>query len=214
MSDFTGAPTLAANLATVSGDAIKKSSPLLSLIIAAIAFSMYIVGFVIDNKCVKKKGYKETHRAMKWVLALGLCSLITMLLTILIASTGKNTGTLLSNIDPKLAQAAAIVTFICTMVGSSYGIWASLKCEDRLRKTRLGFHIVSIVAALIGVMVSSGAAKKAYGYTGTKLGSARAYVAAQKAAARAYAAQTREALAAKAENIRQAAAREPLVTQV
>ena len=198
MSDYT----LRQNFATVSRNAIKNSSPLLSLIIAAIAFSMYIVGFVIDNKCVKDKGVKNkgneaTYRAMKWVLALGLCSLITTFLIILIASTGK--GSMDKGISPRLTLAAAIITFICTMVGSSYGIWASLKCDDNLRKTRLGFHIVSIVAALIGVMVSSGAAKKAYGYAGGKLSSASAYAAGKQAAAR-------EALAERAGAIRTAQA--------
>ena len=164
---------------------IAESSPVIPLIVAAISFSMYIVGFVIDNKCVKNKGYEKTYRAMKWVLALGLTSLITMFLTILIASTGKGK----ININPRLSLAAGIVTFICTIVGSGYGIWASIKCEDKLKQTRLGFHITAIVFALGGVMLANKESiktygKKAYTYAGNRAAAAQRYASDQATAAR------------------------------
>ena len=167
-----------ANLSLVGGEGVKKASPFLALVISAIAFSMYIVGFVIDNKCVKNKGNEKTYRAMKWVLALGLCSLITMFLTILIASTGKPK----MNIDPRLLLAAGIVTFICTIVGSGYGIWASLKCEDKLKRTRLGLHIFAIVFALGGVIYAN--KKSVMEYGSPKLASAREFGGRQATAAR------------------------------
>ena len=181
---------LSANLALLGKVGLKKSSPFLALTAAVMSFSMYIVAFVIDNKCVKNKGNEKTYRAMKWVLALGLTALITMFLTILLASTGKGK----MEIDPRLAFAAGIVTFICTIIGSGYGIWASLKCEDKLKKTRLGLHITSIVFALLSVMLAYSKSDKTYGrqaintaskYTGRQSAAFKAAVAARAQAVRA-----------------------------
>ena len=137
---------------------------------------------------------------MKWVLALGLCSLITMFLTILIASTGKGK----MDIDPRLQVAAGVVTCICTIIGSGYGSWASVKCEDKLRKTRLGFHITAIVLSVVALVIANKKAINAYGskasgYVARKTKAARRYAANKQAAARG-------ALAQRAQLIRQAQA--------
>ena len=168
--------SLSDNIALLGLQGAKKSSPVVALVVAAISFSMYIVGFVVDNKCVKNKGNEKTYRAMKWVLALGLCSLITMFLTILIASSGK--GQLEKGISSRLKLAAGIVTFICTIVGSGYGIWASLKCEDKLKRTRLGLHITAIVFALLAVLLANREVVKKVGT------SARSYADRQATSAR------------------------------
>jgi uncharacterized membrane protein YhaH (DUF805 family) len=137
----------AANAAKRAGRVASAYSP---MFVALIPVVMYFIALFVDNQCVKDDQPK-TFKTMQWLLTIILTILITLIATILMASRD---GT----VSLGLKKGAAILTALCSLIGSSYGIWATMKCDSAskpIKNTRIAFYAISMLIAIPFALLST-----------------------------------------------------------
>jgi cytochrome bd-type quinol oxidase subunit 2 len=137
----------AAKAAKRAGKVASAYSP---MFVALIPVVMYFIALFVDNQCVKDDQPK-TFKTMQWLLTIILTILITLIATILMASRD---GT----VSLGLKKGAAILTALCSLIGSSYGIWATMKCDSAskpIKNTRIAFYSISMLVAIPFALLSS-----------------------------------------------------------